>query len=509
LTVVKATGTQAMLGDREALQAAGWWCSRGSWKGIRIVTQANSFAHYLARWQYRHAVSAFAPLILTAIAVLATFDAHAQTPPSSPPIEQVPRVIRLELPRAIQLALASSPYVGLAAAELEAARARMDQASADAYPMVHALGSFTELRREQRLFPATTPSDPAVITRHVAGADLAFVVPLYTGGRLSASSEAASHGESVASESSKRGRAEVAFEVTALFYAILAGRGVSTSLAASEAALVQHDQRLASLVQESKAAPLDRQRVQVRLATIRQQRIQADSDVEVRTLGLGSIIGLDGSATRVEVVGTLGAPPSSAIGSRDSLLRQASSRRSDLASAQADVSQQAAKVQSARAGRWPQVTLVGSYGARWGLAPSIHPAGTSALVDVGQVALIADIPLLDGGRVSASVREREALLVAARERLRKLQLRVRLEVETALAHLTSALARVEVSQATVGQARDAMQVESDKQAEGKSTITDVLDAQAALTEAEANRIRSLADVQIALAELRLASGEEP
>jgi outer membrane protein len=466
-----------------------------------------SFVRYLATLPCRHPPRG-ALLLLTVLALLGALhplDAYAQPAPSGSPSP----VLQLDLPLAIKLALASSPDIKLSGADLEAARARSDQASADAYPMVHALGSFTEMRREQRLYPATTSSDPAVITRHVLGADLAFVVPLYTGGRLSASSEAASHGERVANESSRRRKAEVAFDVAALYYAILAGRAVSVSLAASEAALAQHDQRLAALVEESKAAPLDRQRIQVRLATIRQQRIQTDSDVEVRTLALASVIGLDDRTARIEVVGSLGDAPPSAPGTREELIQRAWSRRSDLAAAQADVRQQTARVESARSGRWPQVSLAGSYGARWGLAPSVHPHGASALVDVGQVAVIADVPLLDGGRVQASVREKEALLTAARERLRKLQMRVRLEVETALSHLTSARARVEVSEAAVGQARSAMQVESDKLAEGKSTITDVLDAQAALTEAEANRIRALADVQIALAELRLATGEEP
>jgi outer membrane protein TolC len=59
----------------------------------------------------------------------------------------------------------------------------------------------------------------------------------------------------------------------------------------------------------------------------------------------------------------------------------------------------------------------------------------------------------------------------------------------------------------VEQAEEGYGIEQDKYNLGKGTIVDVLDAQAALLEAQSTYYRALADHEIAKAQLRLARGE--
>ena len=119
------------------------------------------------------------------------------------------------------------------------------------------------------------------------------------------------------------------------------------------------------------------------------------------------------------------------------------------------------------------------------------------------------LPLFEGGRITAKVREEIAVLAAAQERLRKLNLQIRQEVETAVLDINASLARVKALAKALEQARESLRVESLKYDLGSGTIIDVLDAQAAQLATETNYFRALADFRTAMAKLTLVVGGEP
>jgi len=92
--------------------------------------------------------------------------------------------------------------------------------------------------------------------------------------------------------------------------------------------------------------------------------------------------------------------------------------------------------------------------------------------------------------------------------LRKLALQIRLEVETSGANVNSIRQRIITTEKSVEQAKESFDIEKEKYQFGKSTITDVLDVQGALLEAESIYYRALADHETAKAQLRLATGEK-
>jgi outer membrane protein TolC len=415
---------------------------------------------------------------------------------------------RVDLKRAIALALAQNPELSAARHEIGVARAQRDRVASERWPAVRGLAFFTENRRNQRLYPAASPGEPAIVSHHLFGADLFVSLPLFTGGRLRANLRAADHGVSGTRQAETRSKTEVIYKVTSLYFAILAQRQLCGALQTSEEVLRAQQKKLAALVEERKAAPLDRQRVEVRLAALRQRRIRETSTLDALTLSLVSLMGLDGQRP-VEVAGTLTAPKGALTSRSEDAIATALKRRPDYLAARASLRALEERVIAARAGHWPQLSLQGSYGIRWGIAPSEAPAGVSTVADVGQVGLLLDVPIFLGGKVRAEIREQEARLRAAADRLRQLELRIRVEVQTALLDRDSAVERVAVSETTIALAKEAYRVEAEKHAAGKSTITDLLSTQADLLDAEAERARALADSQIARAALTLALGETP
>ena len=96
---------------------------------------------------------------------------------------------------------------------------------------------------------------------------------------------------------------------------------------------------------------------------------------------------------------------------------------------------------------------------------------------------------------------------AAEARLRRLELEVRLEVETALMSIESVHEQALAIRTAIVQARESLRIEREKYDLGRGTIVDVLDAQSALLDTETAYARVLADLRVAMARLALATGE--
>jgi len=129
------------------------------------------------------------------------------------------------------------------------------------------------------------------------------------------------------------------------------------------------------------------------------------------------------------------------------------------------------------------------------------------LEDVGQIGVMAEIPIFQGGQIKARIRRERANLSAARQRLRKLGLQIQLDVKTALLNTQSTYEQVQATKTAIDQATESLRIEREKYDQGKGSITDVLDAQASLLFTQTSYYKALAAYNVVLAQYRLAIGE--
>jgi outer membrane protein TolC len=231
---------------------------------------------------------------------------------------------------------------------------------------------------------------------------------------------------------------------------------------------------------------------------------------------LANLLGLENPAESLSLQGDLASEQKASVPDFKTALATAWSSRDDYLAARSTLEAQARNVDAARAGHWPTVSLQGYYGGRWVAGPTIEPPTGSPTRspdertsdDIGRIGVAVEIPLFEGGRVHAKVWEQRARLAAAQERLRKIELQIRLDVETALLNIHSSQERIEAIQKAVEQGQESLRIERQKYELGKGAIVDVLDAQSALLESQTSYFRALADFHTALAQLRLATGEE-
>jgi outer membrane protein TolC len=418
------------------------------------------------------------------------------------------------LQKCIEVALANNPDIAARRWEVMQAEAQKDGSLGARWPSIRATGGYNYYYFDaQRLIPARENGEPGVFGHNITSADLVLSIPLFTGGQITNRIKASELLWAASEHRLSRTREELVFNVTSVFNAILGQQKVIGSLLFSIDALKQQVARIKDLISVQKGTRVDLLRTEVRLANLEQRLLQEKNTLLIQQRVLANLMGLkeNGGATTIE--GQLNFVPLEV--NPEILLPDAYKVRDDYLATKSETEAQERRVEVARGSRWPILSLKGSYG--WRYAPFSDPIPTNIKPDargmdnphaVGSIGLFVDIPLFEGGQIDARIREELAKLEAQRERLRKLELQVRLEVETAAANVNSIRQRIIATEKSVEQAKESLDIEREKYQLGKSTITDILDAQAALLEAQSIYYRALADHETAKAQLRLSIGEK-
>jgi outer membrane protein len=406
----------------------------------------------------------------------------------------------LTLARCIAIARGNSPRTARKEWDAKAAHAEKDTAQGRLWPEIRAVGGYSHSLEDRLISPRRSGSASVLgFTDDLLRGSVVLNMPLYTGGRLRNQVNAADFLARAADQRLLHSREELVFNVSSVFYSILGQREVINALAFSRKTLEQHQKRTVELIEAKKAARVDSLRTEVRLADIEQQLLREENTLAVQRFLLASLMGLDQSKQSPRIEGDLrlvNTPVELGPG-----LATALARRQDYQALTSSVSAQHEKLEVAKAGHRPQISLTASYGNQWAMDRSDSN-------EVGEIGFLVDIPLFDGGRIGASIRREHSRLRATEEAARELELRIQLEVKTASANVRSTLARISVTEKAVGQADESLRIERERYDLGKGTIMDVLDAQSALLASQTNYYRALADYNTALAQFRLATGSE-
>lgn len=413
---------------------------------------------------------------------------------------------RLTLDEAVGTALKQNPEVSEALSRVMEAEARLSAARSLGQPLIRTRAAYDYRTEDQRLLRATRNGELGAFGAHTLEAEILVSVPLYTGGRLSAGEEAADWNRRAASVQVDRVRDTLVFRVTAVFYTLLAQDAVLRSLDAAVMAMDEQQRTTQLLVDAGKAARVDLLRAEVRRAELHERRLREQSARIVGQRAWAALLGLN-EAVAPEPEGTLDPMELPVCPDADSCMQRALAQRPDRQAAQHAIAAAQASVRAARAGSLPTLSAQASYGGRWLPGAADVPEGAQSAEDVGIVGLVAEIPLFDGHLTTSKVNEQRARLRGAQERLRGLELQIRNEVESARAQIVTARERVQTSEQAVGQAEESFRVVKEKYDLGKGTLTDVLDSQSALVTAESNHARALADLAVAAAQRRLATGD--
>lgn len=409
------------------------------------------------------------------------------------------------LARSIEIALAKNPEIAASRWDIAAADSRRDAARAAFWPQVSVEGGYQRYVDSQRMIAARYNGELGVFDDDVLRGDLVARMTLYAGGRIT--SEVGAAGKLSEAEKKKfiRTRDELIYSVTGVYFSILGQQKIIASLEFSRRALEENRKRVLQLYDAQKVAKVDLLRTEVRLTDLHQNIIKEENTLAVQKRLLFNLMGYDAIPENARLDDVAGFPSEAPI-DMGRLIEAALKNRPDYQAAKDRMEAQALRVAVAKAGHWPSINLVGSYGVRNAPSPSDVGKNTQSTEDIGSIGVVLSVPLFEGGRVSAKISEEAAILSAARDRLKKLDLQIRQETETAVLDVLSSTARFKATEKSIEQAKESLRIESMKYELGRGSITDVLDAQAALLQAETSNCRSCIDYHISMARLKLATG---
>ena len=412
---------------------------------------------------------------------------------------------QLTVERAIARAVATSHRLAEVRARGAAAEAVTSQREAARRPLVSGQLGYTRTNHVEE-FGLPDPQGrvqvfyPDVPDNYRARIDLQW--PIYTGGRLQALERAARAEAGAVGEELDAARADLKLEVTRAFWAVVTARESARVL---EEALKRVDAQLGDVRTRFDAGfvpPNDVSSVEAQRARQQMLLIEARNQAAVAEADLARLIDAPAGAG-LQLDAALDAPPQAAR-AVDALVQDARGARSERSALELRIQAAMDRVEAARGGRRPAVSLVTGYDYARPNA-KIFPR-RDEWQDSWDVGVNVSWALWDSGRTAAEAAEASALVTAARERLAAFDETLALEVRQRQLDLSSARAQIAAAGEGVRSAADSRRVVQERFAAGVATTTELLDAQVALLEAELDRTRALAGARLAEARLERALG---
>ncbi|MBI9085017.1 MAG: TolC family protein [Desulfobacterales bacterium] len=423
------------------------------------------------------------------------------------PSDPVSTVV-LSMTAAVDNAMENNPGIAAARFGTESAVSRENQARAGFYPLVDFREAYnrtnnpmwafgTRLNQEtisRQDFDPARLNDPAAIDNF--SSTLSMTWPIYDSGRTWHGWQQARFGSRISELTALRVRQQVTAQV------IQAYLGLQLSLESKKVVDQTLDVARAHLAsarnryQNGQAVKSDLLRARVRIATIEQELIEAESRIEVARSALNAAMGQE-EETAFDPATPL-MRPERIGGSANEWVASAMDRRPDLQAFDRQIAVADEEITKSRAAHWPAVNLVGNY--------EIDTEDFGGYGDNYSIGAVVQVNLFSGKRLSEKEREARSARKEADARQKAMTLEIRHQTRAAFFEARSSDARIEVAEANIDQAAEVLRIVQDRYKNGLLPIIDLLDAEVALEQAKTNRVKATHDSLAARTRLCLAAG---
>jgi outer membrane protein len=451
----------------------------------------------------------------------------------------------ISIDQAVSIALGNSRALELANEVLLQARGRTSELRAGFNPTVG--GNFTYTRLGSGESAVLSPGTPATVLANADQPVLAATatLPIDIAGQIRAATDQAHFNEVASRIDVNRTRNQVVSDTKNAFYNVLRAQAL---VVVAEETLQDDLDRLSDAQKKLNAgtvAPFDVLRAQTDVANAQQQLITARSNVSLAIANLNSVLGVNIDApTQVSDHGAVEDPPGVApptvapnspavvpalpsapapaqpapqAGGRGdntnataitldlgadyaAVVREALQNRPEVLESDAQIAAARQGIRLAMRAQLPSLALSA------GINYSPNTAGFGAQVTTEQFVFALSVPIWDGDVTRGRVVQARALVAQAETNRRQNVDLVNLDVRSSYLTLLQARNRVAVANQALAEAQESFRLARVRYNNGISTLVEVSDAQAALTQAENNQVNALYDYNNARSALDKAAG---
>jgi len=410
----------------------------------------------------------------------------------------------LTLDESIAMALRQNPFHLATQEQIGQAQAQVRQATSGFLPTLNAQATDT---LDEKLFvlefPSMIPGQPPQrfsidFTKDYQMA-LAFSLPLFAGGRLTAGYKQAGYGLQATRESVRLSEQETIYEVKRSFYLYLLARELTAVTDESLALAEGFRDNVKNLYAVGMASKFDLLVSEVQVTNLRPPAIRARNGIEVATLGLKALLGIP-LDTPVEIKGELAAPPLDAVA--EGVVEEALAQRPELRQLDYQRLMAGEMVKIARGSALPSLAIGGAYNF-WSDALNFRKGTWQNYYTIN---LSLNVPIFNGFEADARIGESKAMIRELEWTRKGLSETISFEVRQAVLNRAQARETLLSQEKNVEQAREAVRIAELNYAEGLATNLDVLTAQVGLRQASTNVAQALYDCLISDAQLEKAIG---
>ena len=159
-----------------------------------------------------------------------------------------------------------------------------------------------------------------------------------------------------------------------------------------------------------------------------------------------------------------------------------------------------------RASLYPTVGLAGNYGLQ-GFGEKFITSKSYTWSDLASIGLSVKVPIFSGGLTKAKINQAEIDLLDIEEQINDTKLGLDLEYQNAKAQIENTLKSVDIQKENVSLAEKVLGNTQNNYQQGLASLTEILDAENALTDARNNYSNALLEYKIAEVALIKAKGD--
>jgi outer membrane protein TolC len=416
----------------------------------------------------------------------------------------------ISLQDAVRLALDKNKSVEAANASRKSVEMRISEARSGLLPKVNYSESWT--RSDNPVFVFSS-----LLTQHQFGAQNFQIGPLnhpdflnnfqsqltadqvlYGAGQTTRAVRSAELTKDITSEEGRRTQMEVIAGVVRTYYdSLLSADQLAVTAQAMRSAEADLE-RAQGIRSAGMSTDVDALSIRVHLASVREQQIRREADVDVAHAALNDAIGLalDTPHALTTPLVPLVVSPEESLPEQE---KTAIAQRPEARQAKFSTNLAETQVASARSNLLPQVTLHAAYEAD--RQRFVTRGGDSWLVSIG-----LRWNLFNGFSDKARIEESKFALQRSSAEEARAGSAIRLQVHRAYADLHAATQRIEVAKASVAEAEESLRITQNRYEAGISNVTDLLRTETAVLEARTRHLAAIRDQRVAAAGLELAAG---
>ncbi len=402
----------------------------------------------------------------------------------------------LSVNKAIETALANNPGYKSTGLGIDIAKLELDKAKAGRLPTLDLRGGYTRYSDPMIIVPIHETGVFPSLDQDIFTSGLYAQMPIYTGGRLSATKDLAQAQINGSKQASESMRQALIFSVMRNYSELLTLEKLKRASDQRLDFYRKEQSRIALLLSQGKATQLEQAKINTAFEKAKYERLQLDNAFDQNRVLLASLMSSDVPNTLL--LSHFSVQTSALPTSLDEALITTQREHPVLLEAAAKSDMAESKVSIAKAAKKPQLSAIGNARAMSG--------GNFSVQDEWQVGVQFTVPLFDGKIKNRNISQARIGKTQARLAYDNLLLQTNAAVKNAWQSVDAARRGITVSKAAVTQSKEALRIETLRYENSRSTINDLTLAEASLWEAQSNLARSENLYELSKAQLLMAMG---